>query len=78
MLKVEVLLTTTYEDWILVHSEGTVTTMKSPEMRVLVGDSDRVKVVGTFNRAELEPLSIIEREAAVMRLVRELAGGVRV
>jgi hypothetical protein len=62
----------------LVHSEGTVTTMKSPLIRVFVGDRDRVKVVGTFNRAELVPLSIIEREAVVIKLVREFAGGVRV
>lgn len=47
-------------------------------MRVLVGDREIVKLVGTLSRAELVPLSTIAREAAVMRLVSELAGGVRV
>ena len=63
---------------VLVHSEGTVTTMKSPTMRVLVGESESVKVVGWFNLAELIPLSVITKEAAVMRLVCVFTEGVTV
>ena len=62
----------------MVQVVGTVTTMKSVEMRVLVGDRDSVKDVCWSRRAELIPLSIILREAAVIRLGLKLAGGVRV
>ena len=62
----------------MVQVLGTVTTIKSVEMRVFVGDIDKVNDVCWSRRAELIPLSRILREAAVMRLGLKLAGGVRV
>lgn len=53
-------------------------TIKSPEINVFVGERDRVKDVATFRRAELMPLSMMLMEAAVMKLVWEFEGGVRV
>ena len=64
--------------WVLVHSAGTVTTMKSDVSRVVVGDMEILNWVGWLSCAEVEPVLRMAREAVVMRLGLELIGGVRV